>query len=142
MYEQFFGLREAPFSVTHNPKCVYLSFRYRNALAGLTYAILSRKRFILLTGDVGTGKTTLITTALQFLPAERTQFSVIQNPTLTAAEVLEATLSAFGIKEIPRSKVQRLRVLEGLLESYDRQGKISTLIIDEAHKLRTEALEE
>ena len=60
MYKQSFGLREAPFSVTPDPKFVFLSFRHRNALGGLTYGILSRKRFIVLTGDVGTGKTTLI----------------------------------------------------------------------------------
>ncbi len=142
MYKQSFGLREAPFSVTPDPKFVFLSYRHRNALAGLTYAILSRKRFVVLTGDVGTGKTTLITTALRYLPAARARFSVILNPTLSAAETLEAILAAFGVTEIPASKVQRLSVLDCLLKSDQRQGKITTLIIDEAHKLRTEALEE
>lgn len=142
MLEQAFGLREAPFSVTPDPKFVYLSPRHENALAGLTFAILSRKRFILFTGDVGTGKTTLITTALEHLPPRRTRFSVILNPTLSAAEILEATLHAFGIANISTSKVQRLAALEQLLKRDDEQGRISTLIIDEAHKLRSDALEE
>jgi general secretion pathway protein A len=142
MLEQAFGLREAPFSVTPDPKFVYLSPRHKNALAGLTFAILSRKRFVLLTGDVGTGKTTLITTALEHLPPQRTRFSVILNPTLSASEILEAVLHAFGIQNISHSKVQRLAALEQLLKRDDQQGRISTLIVDEAHKLRLEALEE
>jgi general secretion pathway protein A len=142
MYKQSFGLREAPFSVTPDPKFVFLSFRHRNALGGLTYGILSRKRFIVLTGDVGTGKTTLIATALRHLPEARTRFGVILNPTLPQAEVLEAILSALGVPQIPTSKVQRLSLLESLLKSDGRQGKITTLVIDEAHKLGPEALEE
>jgi len=142
MHQQSFGLREAPFSITPDPKFVFLSPRHRNALAGLTFAILSRKRFILLTGDVGTGKTTLITTALEHLRAQRTRLGVILNPTLSAAEIVEATLSAFHITDIPGSKVQRLSMLQNLLESNDQQGIISTLIIDEAHKLQPDALEE
>jgi general secretion pathway protein A len=140
--EQSFGLREAPFSVTPDAKFVYLSPRHTKALAGLTFAILSRKRFILLTGDVGTGKTTLVTTALEYLPAQRTQFSVILNPTLSAAELLEAALSAFQVTGIPVSKVRRLSMLAHLLERNDQQGKVSTLIIDEAHKMKSDALEE
>lgn len=142
MLERSFGLREPPFSVTPDPKFVFLSPRHKNALAGLTYAILSRKRFILLTGDVGTGKTTMMTTALEYLPADRTRFSVILNPMLSAAEILEATLSAFRITGIPSSKVQRLSLLERLLQEDEKQGRIPTLIIDEAHKLKFEALEE
>jgi len=142
MYNQSFGLREAPFSVTPDPKFVFLSYCHRNALAGLTYGILSRKRLIVLTGDAGTGKTALITTALRYLPAPLAWFSGILNPTLSAAEVLEAILAAFGVTGIPVSKVQRLSMLECLLKSDERQGKIATLIIDEAHKLRPEALEE
>jgi general secretion pathway protein A len=142
MYKSALGLQEAPFGVTPDPKFVYLSARYRNALAGLTYGILGRKRFILLTGDVGTGKTTLIRTAIKHLPLSRTRVSLILNSTLTAQEVLEATLSSFGLTEIPPSKVERLTLLEGLLKADERHGRTGTLIIDEAHKLGYDALEE
>src|ERR1700683_146656 len=108
MYKSALGLKEAPFGITPDPKFVYLSSRHRNALAGLTYGILARKRFILLTGDVGTGKTTLIRTAVKHLPLARTRVSLILNSTLTAQEVVEATLSSFGLTAIPSSKVERL----------------------------------
>ncbi len=142
MYKSSFGLQEAPFAVTPDPRFIYLSTQHRNALAGLTYGILSRKRFILLSGDVGTGKTTLVKTALRHLTASQTRVSLITNSTLTAQEVLEGVLSSFGVTEIPASKVERLCLLEGVLEADKRQRRTSTLIIDEAHKLGYEALEE
>ncbi len=142
MYKSSFGLQEAPFAVTPDPRFIYLSTQHRNALAGLTYGILSRKRFILLSGDVGTGKTTLVKTALRHLTASQTRVSLITNSTLTAQEVVEGVLSAFGLTEVPASKVERLCLLEGVLEADKRQKRTSTLIIDEAHKLGYEALEE
>jgi len=142
MYKSFFGLQEAPFAVTPDPKFIYLSAQHRNALAGLTYGILSHKRFILLTGEVGTGKTTLIKTAVRHTSASQTRVSLITNSTLTPMEVLEGVLSAFGLRKIPASKVERLCLLEGVLETDKQQRKTSTLIIDEAHKLGYDALEE
>ena len=142
MYEQFFGLREAPFSLEPDPNFVFLSLCHRNALEGLTRAILSRKRFILMTGDAGTGRTTLIATALKYLPPARTRVGIILNPTLSAAEILGASLSAFGLTGVPASKARGLLLLERLLEKDERQGRITTLIIDEAQKLRCDALEE
>jgi general secretion pathway protein A len=142
MYKSWFGLRESPFGVTPDLRFVYLSRLHREALAGMTYGILSRKRFIILSGDVGTGKTTLVKTAVRHLPGSLTRVGLITNSTLTAREVLESTLWSFGLTEIPPSKVERLGLLEELLQTDVRQGRTSTLIVDEAHKLGYQALEE
>lgn len=128
--------------MTPDPAFLYLTPQHREALAGLTYAILAQKGFLVLTGDAGTGKTTLLARVLQRLPTTRIRTSVILNPTLTASEFLEMTLLDFGITEVPVSKAQRLTKLQQLLTQADRQSQISALIIDEAHKLRPDVLEE
>src|ERR1051325_10442788 len=104
MYNQFFGVDKAPFNLTPDPGFLYLTSQHREALAGLSYAILARKGFVVLTGGPGTGKTTLLSRILQQLPAGRLQSSVILNPTLSPAEFLEATLIGFGFRGIPTSK--------------------------------------
>ncbi len=142
MYYRFFGLVRNPFSMTPDPAFLYMSTQHREALAGLTYAILGQKGFLVLTGEAGTGKTTLLARVLQHLPANRIQSSVILNPTLSTAEFLEMTLLDFGITDVPSSKAQRLLKLQQLLLQADRQKKICALIIDEAHKLSPDVLEE
>jgi general secretion pathway protein A len=142
MYNQAFGLRKNPFNMTPDPAFLLMTTQHREALVGLTYAILQRKGFVVLTGEAGTGKTTLLARVLQFLPASRLQFSVILNPTLTPAEFLELALLDFGIADVPSSKAQRLWKLQTLLLDGQAKGKVSALIIDEAHKLSPEVLEE
>jgi type II secretory pathway predicted ATPase ExeA len=142
MYNEFFGLHKAPFSLTPDPEFLYLTTKHREAVAGLTYAIMARKGFVVLTGDAGTGKTTLLTRVLTHLPDDRIEFSVIVNPTLTPPEFLEAALMDFGLKDIPDSKAQRIAMLQGFLKKRYEQGKIAALIVDEAHKLTPELIEE
>jgi general secretion pathway protein A len=142
MYKAFFGLQKAPFHLTPDPEFLYLTAQHREALAGLTYAILARKGFVVLTGDAGTGKTTLLTRILEHLPQSRIQSSVIVNPTLTPSEFLEAALLDFGFKEIPSSKAQRIAMLQSFLWQGHREGKVNALIVDEAHKLNLDLLEE
>jgi general secretion pathway protein A len=142
MYIESFGLRKDPFSLTPDPAFLFLTQQHREALVGLTGAILQRKGFAVLTGDAGTGKTTLLARVLQFLPTNQLQFSVIVNPTLTPAEFLELALLDFGVTDVPSSKAQRLWKLQNLLLQGQREGKVSALIVDEAHKLTTEVLEE
>ncbi|MBZ5582681.1 MAG: AAA family ATPase [Acidobacteriia bacterium] len=142
MYCQFFGLDKEPFGLTPDPAFLYLTPQHREALAGFTYGILAQKGFVVLTGSAGTGKTTLLTRVMQHLPVARVRSSVIVNPTLTAAEFLEAVLLDFEFTDIPASKPQRIAALQRFLWDGQRAGKISALIVDEAHKLSLEVLEE
>jgi general secretion pathway protein A len=91
---------------------------------------------------VGTGKTTLLARVLHHLPSSRIQSSVIVNPTLTPSEFLEGVMLDFGFKRVPASKAQRIVELRDFLVKGSREGKISALIVDEAHKLSPEILEE
>jgi general secretion pathway protein A len=142
MYREFFGLQKLPFNLTPDPAFLFLPSKHREALAGLAYSILERKGFIVLTGDAGTGKTTLLGSVLNLLPAERILSCVILNPTLTPSEFLEMVLLDLDILDVPTSKAQRLWRLQEFLAQAARQGKIVLLVIDEAHKLSPEVLEE
>jgi general secretion pathway protein A len=142
MYNAFFGLTRKPFNLTADPAFLFLTEQHREALAGLTYAILDRKGVLVLSGMAGAGKTTLLGWVLQKLPAGKIHSSVILNPTLTRNEFLELAMLDFGIPEIPASKAQRVWTLQKFLLKSQHEGKISVLIIDEAHKLSSEVLEE
>jgi len=142
MYTAFFGLTKKPFNMTPDPAFLYLTDQHREALAGLTYSILDRKGFLALSGIAGAGKTTLLAWVLQKLPVSKVQSSVILNPTLTPNEFLEMAMLDFGIPDIPASKAHRLWLLQKFLLKGQREDKISVLIVDEAHKLSAEVLEE
>jgi general secretion pathway protein A len=142
MYATFFGLERLPFNLTPDPAFLFLTSKHREALAGLTYAVLERKGFVVLTGDAGTGKTTLLSRVLNRLPGNMIESSIILNPTLTPAEFLEMVMLDFEIPEVPVSKAQRLWKLQKFLSQTHQRGKIAILVIDEAHKLSVELLEE
>ena len=142
MYSAYYNLQKKPFSMTPDPSFLYLTKQHREALAGLTYAILDRKGFLVLSGMAGSGKTTLLAWVLQKLPSDRVHPSVILNPTLTREEFLELAMLDFGIAEVPVSKAQRLWKLQKYLLECREEGKVNVLIVDEAHKLSYELLEE
>jgi len=142
MYEKHFGLTKHPFSMTPEPALLYMTPGHREALAGLAYAILERKGFVLLAGEAGTGKSTLLARTMQCLPANRVVSSVILNPTLTESEFLELAMLDFGFTNVPASKAQRLVQLQEFLMRVKQAGKIAVLVIDEAHKLAPSVLEE
>jgi len=142
MYKEFFGLQQFPFNLTPDPSFLYLPSKHREALAGLTYAILERKGFVVLTGDAGTGKTTLIHSVLSRLPSDRVESSIVLNPTLTASEFLEGVLLDFDLRDVSASKAQRLWHFQEFLARVHRENRLAVLIIDEAHKLSLEVLEE
>jgi len=141
MYNTHFGLKANPFNLTADPGFLYLSNDHREALAGLIYAIHARKGFVVLTSKAGMGKTTLLGTLLQRFQGD-IRSSLILNPALTPNEFLEATLLDFGITGIPPSKALRLNLLQQMLLRARHQGKFAVLLIDEAHKLSSEVLEE
>lgn len=141
MYESFYGLRVNPFSLTPDPKFLFMTDAHRDAAAMLTYAIMSRKGFTVLTGDAGAGKTTLLRSVLGSIPSSRACISVVLNPVLTPSEFFELTLEDFGISAGP-SKAQRLTALQQfLLEAY-AEKKVAVLVVDEAHRLSIDLLEE
>jgi len=142
MYKDFFGLQQYPFKLTPDPSFLYLPPKHREALAGLTYAFLERKGFTVLTGDAGTGKTTLIHSVLSHLPENRVESSIMLNPTLTASEFLEGVLLDFDLPDVPASKAQRLWKLHEFLARIHRENRLALLVIDEAHKCSLDVLEE
>jgi len=142
MYLKTFGLKTAPFGMTASPGMLYLSGSHREALAGLCYSLLDKKGLVSLVGHTGTGKTTLLARAIERLPGALVQFATILSPTLTVAEFMEAVLLAFGINDPPASKPQRLHLLQKVLLQSQAAGRISVLVVDEAHKLTYELLEE
>lgn len=142
MYVDFFNLRKKPFSMTPDPSFLFMTKQHREALTGLTYAVLDRKGFVMLSGMAGVGKTTLLAWVLEKLPSDKVNSAVILNPTLTPAEFLEFSLLDFGFTEVPASKAQRLWQLQSFLLQSRKAGKIVVLIVDEAHKLSFELLEE
>jgi len=142
MYLESFGLKKKPFSLVSDPSMLYFTDANREALAVLCYGLLERKGLMLLLGQAGTGKTTLMARAVLGLPPSRVQFASIVNPTCSDEEFLETVLLGFGVREIPATKPQRVARLEKHLLQTQADGKIAALIVDEAHKLNIGSLEE
>ena len=145
MYLEFYGLKEAPFSITPDPRYVFLSERHRDALAHLLYGIGKGGSggFVQLTGEVGTGKTTICRLLLEQLP-ENTRVALVLNPKLSPIELLETIgeelkLDISGVKGSLKGLVDTLNTY--LLDAY-AQGLRVVLIIDEAQNLSADALEQ
>jgi general secretion pathway protein A len=142
MYQRFFGLRESPFNVNPDPRYLFLTRHIQEALAGLTYGIQNRKGFILLTGEVGTGKTTLLNRLLDWLHGQRVATAFIFNSKLDVNQLFDYAMADFGIPCETREKSQvLLRLNQWLLERY-RAGEAAVLIVDEAQNLSLDVLEE
>ncbi|MGE3513129.1 MAG: ExeA family protein [Vicinamibacterales bacterium] len=140
MYEDFFGLRERPFDLSPNPQYLFLTGRQREALSNLHYGLSVRRGFALLLGDAGTGKTTLLRTALAELDAPEVDYVLISNPTLSRDEFYEALATGFRLDYA--SKTGFLRKLEARLQQSLQENRVCTLVIDEAQSLPNELLEE
>jgi type II secretory pathway predicted ATPase ExeA len=142
MYQQFFRLRESPFNVNPDPRYLFLTSHIQEALAALTYGIQNRKGFILLTGEVGTGKTTLINRLLDWLRGQRVATAYIFNSCLGVNHLFDFMMADFEIPCESREKSQvLLRLNHWLLERY-RVGETAVLIVDEAQNLSSDVLEE
>jgi len=142
MYQRFFGLRESPFNVNPDPRYLYLTRQIQEALAGLTYGIQNRKGFILLTGEVGTGKTTLLNRLLDWLRGQRVATAFIFNSRLEVNHLFDFMMADFEIPYDSREKSHvLLRLNQWLLDRY-RLGETAVLIVDEAQNLSSEVLEE
>lgn len=142
MYEEFFHLSKAPFSMTPDPEFLFLAPTHREALAGLMFTVLGRRGTAVLTGEVGTGKTTLLRKLIQSVPAEKVQFCSVFSTNVPPAQFFELILIGFGIPVAGESQAQRLLRFWEFLMTCDEQGKTPVLLVDEAHKLSAELLEE
>jgi general secretion pathway protein A len=142
MYLKYYGLKEKPFEITVDPRFLYLSETHKEALAHLVYAVQERKGFAVVTGEVGTGKTTLIQTLLSRLDA-KTKTAFLFNPNVeNNAEFLYSICQDLEVKVEKGSKVDYLtRLNEFLLACFARKENV-VVIIDEAHTLNPELLEE
>ncbi len=143
MYHQHFGLNEAPFSIAVNPRYLFMSQRHRDALAHLLYGVSGGGGFILLTGEVGTGKTTVNRCLLEQLP-DTTDLAIILNPALSAVELLATACDELKI-DYPQG-TESLKALTDalhryLLDNYER-GRKTVLMIDEAQHLDFDVLEQ
>src|SRR5689334_1433854 len=140
MYLNFYGLREAPFAPTPDPKFLFQSSRHREALAQLLYGVRERKGFIVLSGEIGTGKTTLLRTLLERLDRD-THVAYVHNSALGIEGLLEYILHDWGVKSVAATHAQRLFELNDFLIDQHRQGLSPVLVIDEAQNLSVETLE-
>ncbi len=142
LYSDYFGLRESPFSIAPNPEYLYMSHRHREALAHLMYGIQVDGAFILLSGEVGTGKTTVCRCLLEQIP-EEVDTAFILNPKLTAEELLAAACDDLSISYPENASIKTLTDVMNayLLEAHARDRR-TILIIDEAQNLSIEVLEQ
>jgi general secretion pathway protein A len=142
MYKKFFNLRENPFNVNPDPRYLFLTRHTQEALACLTYGIETRKGFILLTGEVGTGKTTLLNKLLDWLHQQRVATAFIFNPRLSVSQFFDFMMADFGIPCDSRMKSQvLLKLNQWLLDRY-QAGERAVLVVDEAQNLSPQMLEE
>ena len=142
MYEQYYHLKERAFNLTPDPRFLYFTERHCEALANLVYGIRERKGFLVLSGEVGTGKTTLINALLDTLERANVLSALIFNPLLSVSEFFEYLMNEFNLKAPGRSKSQILMTLNSLLLERYRMGQVTVLIVDEAQNLSSELLEE
>ena len=143
MYERFYRLTERPFDLTPNPRFLYLTARHREALSNLRYGITGRKGVTLLTGEAGTGKTTLIRATLEQQQDQSVHIATVSNPTLSRSEFHEFLAVAFGLSpNAATSKSRFLFELDRLLTYRHERNEITALIIDESQSLPDELLEE
>jgi general secretion pathway protein A len=141
MYEEFYGLKEKPFVLTPDPQFLYLSERHQTALESLVYGINQREGFMVIIGNIGTGKTTICRALLGKLD-ENVNTALIFNSFLTEEELLESILQDFGFSSKGRSRKERIDALNKLLIYFLSQGKNAVLIIDEAQNLSIPVLEQ
>ena len=142
MYQNFFGLSEAPFNVNPDPRYLYMTKEIEEALAGLMYGIEGRKGFVTLIGEVGTGKTTLVNRLLGWLDQQQIHTAFIFNSRVNSTQLFEFILAEFEIACESRSKSQQVMKLNQWLLERHRADETAVLIVDEAQNLTYPVMEE
>jgi general secretion pathway protein A len=142
MYNAFFGFSESPFSLSPDPAFFYRSERHEEALANLVYGVQARKGFIVLSGEVGTGKTTMLECLRDYLEANFIEFAFLFNSRINSEQFFEMIAYDLDLPCSRTSKTEVLFALNTLLVEQAQDGKTVVLIVDEAHNLEWEVLEE
>jgi len=142
MYKAFFGLAASPFNLSPDPSFLFRSTQHEEALANLIYGVQSRKGFIVLTGEVGTGKTTMLECLRDHLDAHHIPFAFLFNSRLTPDQFLEMIAYDLDLQCDRRSKTEILFALNNLLIERANQNRTTTLIVDEAQNLTWDVMEE
>lgn len=141
MYNQYYNLKENPFNVTSDPSFFFLSQKHKEAVSHLLYGVSQRKGIIVITGEIGAGKTTLCRYFLNLL-GSKIKTSLILNPYFSELQLLEAIIKDFGINPKNKSRLSFIWELNKFLLSESEKGNNVVLIIDEAQNLSTKALEQ
>lgn len=142
MYKRFFGLEENPFNVSPDPRYLFLTKQTQETLSGLMYGIETRKGIITLTGEVGTGKTTLVNRVLDLLRQRPTKTAFLFNSRMNSTQLFDFVLAEYDIQCESRSKSQQLMKLNQWLLERFASGETAVLIVDEAQNLTFPVLEE
>ncbi len=142
MYNAFFGFRENPFNLSPDPAFLYRSPQHEEALANLIYGVHSRKGFIVLTGEVGTGKTTMLECLRDYLEAQYIEFAFLFNSRINTEQFFEMIAYDLDLRCSSKSKTEVLFALNHLLIQQANEGRTTVLIVDEAHNLDWDVLEE
>jgi general secretion pathway protein A len=142
MYNAFYGFSEAPFSLSPDPAFFYRSEQHEEALANLVYGVQARKGFIVLTGEVGTGKTTMLECLRDYLETQYIEFAFLFNSRITSDQFFEMIAYDLNLPCPRTSKTEVLFALNQLLVEQAQEGRTVVLIVDEAHNLEWEVLEE
>ncbi len=142
MYNGYFGFKENPFNLSPDPSFLYRSPQHEEALANLIYGVQSRKGFIVLTGEVGTGKTTMLECLRDYLEQAGVEFAFVFNSRITSDQFFEMIAYDLDLRCKRNSKTEVLFALNQLLIQQANDGRTSVLIVDEAHNLEWDVLEE
>jgi len=143
MYESYYGFKEKPFSLLPDPAFLFMSDKHRRALAMLRYGLMNEAGFTVITGEIGSGKTTLIRLLLNEINSDyNTTVGIVSNTHRTFGELLEWVLLAFKLEYRGKKKVELYQTLAEYIAKEYSQGRRTVLIIDEAQNLDVEALEE
>jgi general secretion pathway protein A len=142
MYNAFFGFTQNPFNMSPDPSFLFRSAQHEEALANLIYGVQSRKGFIVLTGEVGTGKTTMLECLRDFLNAQQIAFASLFNSRLTVEQFFEMVAYDLELRCDRHSKTEVLLALNSMLLERAAVGRTTVLIVDEAHNLDWDVLEE
>lgn len=142
MYNAFFGFTQNPFNMSPDPSFLFRSRQHEEALANLIYGVQSRKGFIVITGEVGTGKTTMLECLRDFLNSQQIAFASLFNSRLSVEQFFELLSYDFDLRCNRQSKTEVLLSLNNMLLDRAQAGRTTVLIVDEAHNLEWDVLEE